>query len=254
MRTTLLTLLHDAAMLVLIVVLGSWRFTGVPWHEYLSLALAVAVFVHLLRQRAWIVANASRLGSLPDWRSRVNVLLNVLMFATLVAVTASGLFASKVVWPHPRMDTASFLRWHDIHGYAGNGLQWLVALHLAVNWTPLLKRARALRASPGSPPRTLRVFPEGTGRVVLLSIWILAAGATLTGFTMAAQRLVPDPGTIMIDRADGRGEQPATQAEIVGLRPGQEAAHLDAFPRVALSLLATAIAAAVGRVVLRLRL
>jgi hypothetical protein len=254
MRTSTITMLHDTGMMLIIVALGSWRFTGVPWHEYLSIALAAAVFVHLVRQRSWIAANALRLGSLTTWRARVNVVLNVLMFLTLVSVTASGLFASKVVWPHPDMAVDAFVRWHDIHGYTGTWLQWLAALHIAVNWTPLLKRFRVVLGTRGSPAPRRPWFPENLGRVALFGAWVLVASAMITAVTMGAQRLMPTPARMLIDRADGRGEQPATRAEIVGLRPGQEFPHSDGFRRFAMGLLATAAVAAVGRGVLRLRL
>jgi hypothetical protein len=256
MRNAAITMLHDVAMLLVIVALGSWRFTGVPWHEYLSIALAGAVFVHLLRQRSWIVSNASRLGALPNWRARVNVVLNILMFVTLVSVTASGLFASKVVWIHTAMPASVFIRWHEVHGYTGTWLQWLAALHIAVNWVPIVKRARVIAGAGRADTRRSggRPLSVGARSLAVFGLWILAASAVVTGLTMTVHRLVPDMGSITIDRADGRGEQPATRAEIVGLRPGQESANVDGFQRFAMGVLVTGVAAALGRVVLRLRL
>jgi hypothetical protein len=249
-------MLHDLAMLLVIVTLGCLRFTGIPWHEYLSVALAVAVFLHLLRQRRWVVANLSRVGALPTWRARVNLLLNVLMFVTLVSVTASGLFASKVVWIHPAMSASVFMRWHEVHGYSGTWLQWLAALHIAVNWTPLVKRARAIAGAGRSEARRVRAvrLTDGRGAAVSFGLWILGAGLGVTGLTMAIHYFVPDQGVVMIDRDDGRGRQPASHAEIVGLAPGQESPHMDGFRRFAMGLLATAGAAALGRGVFRLRL
>lgn len=249
-------MLHDIAMLVVIVALGSLRFTGVPWHEYLSLALAGAVFLHLLRQRRWVVSNLTRLGALPTWRARVNLLLSVLMFVTLVSVTASGLFASKVVWIHEAMSADVFMRWHELHGYTGTWLQWLAALHVAVNWTPLIKRARVIAGMGRSVSGGVRgARPiDGLGAPAIFSLWILGGSAAVTGLTMAIHYFVPDQGVVLVDRADGHGAQPATSAEIIGLLPGQEAPNADGFRRFAMGLAVTVVAAGVGRGVFRLRL
>ncbi len=247
---------HDVAMLVVIVALGSLRFTGVPWHEYLSIALAAAVFLHLLRQRRWVVSNLSRVGALPTWRARVNLLLNVLMFVTLVSVTASGLFASKVVWIHQAMSADVFMRWHELHGYTGTWLQWLAALHVAVNWTPLLKRARVIVGMGRSVSGGVRGLrpSDGLGTAALFSLWILGASAAVTGLTMAGHRLVPAQGPVMLDRRDGRGARPASSAEVIGLLPGQEAPSAEGFRRFAMGLAVTVGAAVIGRGVFRLRL
>jgi hypothetical protein len=71
---------------------------------------------------------------------------------------------------------------------------------------------------------------------------------------MAIHYFVPDQGVVMIDRSDGRGQQPATRVEIVGLAPGQESPHSDGFRRFAMGLVVTAGAAVIGRAVFRLRL
>lgn len=250
MRTAIIRMLHDVTMLMLVVVLESWRFTGVPWHEYLSLALAAAVFVHLLQQRSWVVSHLMRKRQLATRRDQVNVALNILMFAAMVAATASGLFASKVVWVHPTASIDGFQRWHEVHGYTGTWLQWLVALHLAVNWTPIVKRARMIASRAASGP----LLRGSRRRLAVFGCWIVVASAGITLLSMGAQAMIPGAGLVVIDRGDGRGLQPATREEVVGIRPGQDAPNPDGFRRFALGLVVTGVAAALARTALRLRL
>jgi hypothetical protein len=173
-----------------------------------------------------------------------------------VSVTASGLFASKVVWVHPAMPTSVFIRWHEVHGYSGTWLQWLAALHIAVNWAPLVKRARLIVGGDGADrrKRSRSRFGADLGIVGRFGLSILAASVAVTLLTMAVHAAVPDMGTVTIDREDGRGEQPATRAEIVGLRPGQESPNADGFRRFGMGVLVTGVAAGLARGVFRLRL
>src|SRR6266704_5689107 len=135
-------------MLLAICALEVWRLTGIPLHEILGLALALAVAAHLLMQRSWVAAHARK--------PRLDFILNVLLFLNFVAATLSGVMISKYVLPRA-VTPVEFLKWHGIHDLSSKFLMLTMGLHVALNWTPLVSTGKAFirrgaRAISSTPP------------------------------------------------------------------------------------------------------
>jgi cytochrome b len=73
----------DVILLVALLLLFSPRLTGLPVHEWLGMALAGVVALHLLLSWSWISASTRRFAIRTDWRARVNYLLNWLLFVLI---------------------------------------------------------------------------------------------------------------------------------------------------------------------------
>jgi len=70
------------------------RSTGIPLHEWVSIAFAGAVVVHLLLSWKWINAVTRRFFGKTTGRARLNYLLNTLLFFDDLAGSAAA------VWHH----------------------------------------------------------------------------------------------------------------------------------------------------------
>jgi cytochrome b561 len=134
----------DPILLLLTCSLMVTSFTGVPWHEWLSIGLAILLLLHLLLQWPWIANRARRLAKPGQWRNRINYAINFGLFASMVATMQSGLVISRVAMPAFFPDWTGDRRWGAIHGYASSVLVIMVGLHIAMNWDWIRNEARRL--------------------------------------------------------------------------------------------------------------
>src|SRR6266404_3660968 len=108
----------DVTLLVSICALQTVSFTGLVIHEWLGLAMVGMVLAHLLLAWSWIATQSRRLLAVQSVRSRINYLLNLMLFAGVTAVIFSGILISQQAIPAltgtkaaPEMDW----RWDTLH-------------------------------------------------------------------------------------------------------------------------------------------
>ena len=89
----------DALLLVACLLLLSPRLTGLPVHEWLGIAFAIPLLVHLLLAWPWIVTATRRLFAPIRRRDTVNTLHNLSLFVTTTVVVVSGIVISQVSLP-----------------------------------------------------------------------------------------------------------------------------------------------------------
>jgi hypothetical protein len=253
-----ISLALDTGMLVVFGSLMSWRFTGVPIHEWAATALMAALVVHLVIHWHWLESRLARLRS-GSRRTRVNVLLNLSLFATMGAALVSGFIISKAMFPN-RLTPADYLRWHRVHDTSSNVTLLLLGLHLALNWdlvTSGVRRALGRRAEGetrvvATPARSRRTdwrrLTRSVGFIVAAAI-VVTLGTRTVGAALPAQR------TVLMMYPDGRHVETGPPADIARLRPGTDVPDLThGGARVLLRFVMLGVVAAVGRTVLKIRL
>jgi hypothetical protein len=137
----------DVALLISVSALQTVRFTGLVIHEWLGLALVLIVFAHLVFAWSWIASNSRRLFTAMTLRSRINYLLNLLLFAAVTAVIFSGILISQQAIPllegakhAPDIDS----HWDSLHNDFSQFLLLFAGFHLAINWEWMLAAAEKL--------------------------------------------------------------------------------------------------------------
>ena len=128
----------DVALLVELLLLFSPRLTGLPVHEWLGLALAGVVALHLLLSWSWISAGTRRFAIRTDWRGRVNYLLNWLLFVLICIEITSGVVISAVALPAFGIGTINDRSWRALHNLTLNWTLLVIGLHVAMNWQPIV--------------------------------------------------------------------------------------------------------------------
>jgi hypothetical protein len=88
LRTRFLVWL-DASLLVAFAPLQTPRGTGLAGHEWLGVALAAMVAVHLLVNWRWIVTTLQRTITPDSRRARINALLNGTLFVFMALTQCS---------------------------------------------------------------------------------------------------------------------------------------------------------------------
>jgi hypothetical protein len=128
-------LLIDTGIFFAFLVVMSPNFSGIAVHEWLSLALAAAVVVHLLLHWKWIVGVGARFFKKLWHASRLKFVVDALMFVAFVAVMLSGLLISKSALPALGLPMVEASRvWRMLHSASADVSVLLVGLHFALNW------------------------------------------------------------------------------------------------------------------------
>jgi cytochrome b561 len=125
----------DVALLPTVCALEVTILTGLPVHEWLGVALTVGLLVHLLLQWPWIASRTRRLAQPGSARTRINYLINLSLFVSMVATLYSGFMISRNVLPALGLDASHDRRWGRLHGFSSSAILILVGLHLALNWS-----------------------------------------------------------------------------------------------------------------------
>jgi hypothetical protein len=225
----------DCSMLVVVVALQAWRLTGVPTHEWLAVAFLAAVLAHLLLHWPWVASRSKRLFQPGNARTRVNYGLNLTLFVSIIAAFASGFVISKVIMPL-HLTPGQYLKWHGIHEFSSRVALFAAALHLALNWDVLLKRR----------PRFRNVLRPAAIIVIAIAI--------VSGAVFAFSEIMRRPDIILITPDGRRIENAAPPPDIAALRRDEIAPSSRGIPPFVIQSAALAVAAVIGKKVLRLRL
>jgi cytochrome b561 len=132
----------DVLLLLLFLLIQSPRITGVAAHEWLGIAIAVPLVIHMLLSWHWIISKARRLFVNGSVRTRINYAINLVLFIVMVAVIVSGVLVSRVVLPWAGIQTIYDADWFELHDSASNVLFVAIGLHLAMNWGWVLAAMR----------------------------------------------------------------------------------------------------------------
>ena len=108
--------------------------TGVPLHEWPGLAFAGSLIVHRLLHWQWIVNVTLRFFRKSFHSSRLNHIVDALMYIAFTAVMLSGLMISRSILALLGIEGMCAPFWRLLHaGTAGTTLI-LVGLHFALHW------------------------------------------------------------------------------------------------------------------------
>ena len=141
-------LLIDFGIFTAMLVALEPNLTGIPVHEWLSVALAVTIVVHLLLHWDWI-ANVLLRYFKKLWSvSRLQFILDTLLFIAFNAVMLSGLMISRTVMPALGLAVISNPAMRLLHSTSANATLVLVGIHFALNWGWVVTTVRRVIVNP----------------------------------------------------------------------------------------------------------
>jgi hypothetical protein len=132
----------DAILLLLFLLIESPRITGVAAHEWVGFAILVPIIVHLLLSWHWIATKAKWMWTKGNPRTRINYLINVVLFGSMIVAIVSGGIVSRVAMPQLGIATVFDLDRFELHDGSSNVLFAAIVLHLAMNWGWVLAALR----------------------------------------------------------------------------------------------------------------
>ena len=118
--------------------------TGLVVHEWISVAVIVPLLFHLIINWDWTVRVIERFADRLLHASRLNLLVDVALFVSAVAVMLSGLMVSQVVAAWFGVAIAPSPIWVAVHSVSADAVVATLLLHLALHWRWVFNVARRL--------------------------------------------------------------------------------------------------------------
>jgi hypothetical protein len=128
-------LLLDIGTFLAFLITMDPRFSGLAIHEWLSLALAATIIMHLLLNWEWITNVTKRLFVKATNGARINYVLNWLLFIDGILIMLSGIMISEAAMPALGIALPMDFAWRRLHDMSANIALLIMGLHLAMHWT-----------------------------------------------------------------------------------------------------------------------
>jgi hypothetical protein len=160
-------LLLDAGIFAAFLIAMEPHLSGVAIHEWLSLALAATIVVHLLLHWKWIVGVGAKFFKKLWNTSRLKFGIDTLLFVDFVAIMLSGIMISRSALPVLGIQiTQANVQWRLLHSLSADAGIWLVGLHFALNWDWVVTTVKRIVITPIArfvqTKRTLQPAPVST--------------------------------------------------------------------------------------------
>src|SRR5215204_1241210 len=124
----------DTTLLIIFILLLSPRMTGLALHEILGFIFFIPIIIHLLIAWPWIQNTTEKFFKTASRRTRLNFLLNAILFILIITELVSGFIISQVVLPDLGIDTINDKAWRSVHNLPLNFVVLFAGLHIAINW------------------------------------------------------------------------------------------------------------------------
>lgn len=134
LNTPKINLILDLFLALAFVVDLEYHFTGLTLHELIGLALGITLLVHILLHWGWIVSITRKFFNKLFHESRLNYLLNILVFVDLFVITLTGLAISRTLGLNLGLDRSLMQTFERLHILASNFSLVLIGLHVGLHW------------------------------------------------------------------------------------------------------------------------
>lgn len=134
----------DAALFLLFLVTMNTSATGIPVHEWLSAFVAGLIVMHLVIEYDWTLRVISRLFGRLARLSRMNLVLDILLFVAFDLVMLSGFMVSQSIAPVLGISLPFGPTWRIVHAVSADFSLVVLGLHLGIHWRWFVSTAKRL--------------------------------------------------------------------------------------------------------------
>ena len=132
---TRLKLMIDIGIFIGFLITMEPHASGLTIHEWLATALIAVLIVHLLLSWDWIVQITRRFIGRMNRQSRINYILNWLLFIDGTVIMLSGFMISESLLPALGIHLPHNFAWRSLHDLSANLFLVLLGLHTALHWS-----------------------------------------------------------------------------------------------------------------------
>jgi hypothetical protein len=138
----------DIAIFSAFLVASNPALTGLAIHEWLGVSFIAALIIHLLFHWDWIACLTKTFFKKLFHASRLNFVVDSLLFVAMTAVMLSGLMISKNVLAAFGIQLEVSRSWRSIHSLSADASLIFVALHFALHWKWVLTNVQRYIVAP----------------------------------------------------------------------------------------------------------
>ncbi|MCX6066589.1 MAG: DUF4405 domain-containing protein [Chloroflexi bacterium] len=146
--STKTNLILDVTIFTAFLLASNPAITGLPIHEWFSLAFTAALVTHLLFHWKWIVSLTKAFFKKLFHSSRLNYGIDSLLFVAMTAAMLSGLLISKSILATFGIQLEVGRAWRSIHSLSADASLILVALHFAMHWNWMITSLERYLVAP----------------------------------------------------------------------------------------------------------
>jgi cytochrome b len=111
------------------------HITGDTIHEWLGLGFFITAMAHLLLHWGWVTNSIKKFFKKMPALTRINSIVDFLIFVAFTVITFTGIMMSKSVLPTLGISASRGGAWKQIHSLASDATVFLVATHFALHWS-----------------------------------------------------------------------------------------------------------------------
>ncbi len=127
------------------------KWTGIPVHQWLSIAIIGPLALHFIVNWEWALRVARKFFAKLFSASRANFVVDCALMVSTVAVMLSGFMVSPQLLAPLGIHVTWTYSWHVVHLWSANATVALLVLHGALHWRWALGVARRMVAPPERP-------------------------------------------------------------------------------------------------------
>jgi len=124
----------DIIIFVLFLIVYDQKGTGTTIHEWLAVALGVLFIIHIILHWKWLVSCTKCILRKLKAETRLNYILDILIYVGFTTVIFSGLMISEHFLPALGIKVFGGHFWKEVHFAAVDITLFVVALHVALHW------------------------------------------------------------------------------------------------------------------------
>jgi len=141
-------LILDITIFSAFLTISNPALTGLAVHEWLGVSLAAVLITHLLFQWKWIVSLTSTFFQKLMHASRLNYVVDSLLFVAMTAAMLSGILISRNILATLGITLSVGSPGRSIHSLSANASLVFVALHFALYWNWVVGSVRRYITAP----------------------------------------------------------------------------------------------------------
>ena len=149
-------LVLDIGMLLAMILLIDPRASGIALHEWVGIVIAPFLIFHLMLNWPWTVQVTRKLVRRLPIETRINSVLNWLLFVVMVIAIVSGVLISQEALPWMGFNVTGSYTWRGIHSFSALFVLIIIGAHLAMQWQWIVRTVRRVAGMPAQR-RNLRV-------------------------------------------------------------------------------------------------
>jgi hypothetical protein len=142
----------DVAAFIAYLAATNTVLTGIPIHEWLSVALTIVIALHVAIDWDWTMKVLRHFIRKLLSLSRLNLVIDILLFVMFAAVMLTGFMVSRVVVPTFGLSVPFGPTWRILHSLTAKLLLLVFGVHLGLHWRWIVQATQRTFTRQGGAP------------------------------------------------------------------------------------------------------